>query len=37
MRAVLVTGRGALEVAVFCFGCFVLGFIGGQLLQALFA
>ncbi len=34
MKAIVETGRGALEVAVFCIGCFVIGFIGGQILQA---
>lgn len=34
MKAIVETGRGAVEVAVFCIGCFVLGFIGGQILKA---
>lgn len=37
MKAVIQTSLGLLEVAVFCIGCFVLGFIGGQLLQAVLA
>ena len=36
MKAIVETSRGAFEVTVFCAGCFLLGFIGGQILQAVF-
>ena len=37
MKAVVQTTRGVAEVVLFCLACFLVGFIGGQILQAVLA
>lgn len=37
MKAVIQTTRGVAEAVLFCLACFVVGFIAGQILQAVLA